>query len=321
MTGCSGRTAADSTTANETVQTATNAPTADVPAFSADSAYRNIERQVAMGFRTPGSEGHARCGQFILSELARYGADTVIQQKATVTTHRGKQITATNILGRFNTSAPRRILIAAHYDTRPWADEDSDKTNHTSPIAGANDGGSGVGVALELARLVGAQSPQIGVDFLFTDAEDSGAHDDSAETQNTWCLGSQYWAEYNPYTPADRPVFGIVLDMVGGKDALFYREYFSEHIAPVINRKIWETASQLGIDRFINEARGAVTDDHIYITAAGIPCIDIIECANPATGSFPPYWHTTSDNMDIISHDTLLDVGRVITHVIYTEKP
>lgn len=297
--------------------------TVAVPQFDADSAYDRVAEQVAMGYRTPGSEGHSRCRQYIVDRLKAYGADSVSLQNGSVKTWDGNTVPATNIMASFNSRAPRRILLAAHYDTRPWADEDNSDANHSQPIAGANDGASGVGVLLEIARLVGQTAPQVGVDMLFTDVEDSGAHggdDEDSADSDSWCLGSQYWAKNNPYTATTRPAFGILLDMVGGKDARFYREYFSDYNAANINTKVWNAARRLGIDRFVNERRGAVTDDHIYISRAGIPCIDIIECANSETGSFPPYWHTTGDTMDIIDRGTLCDVGRTVTYVIYSEK-
>ncbi len=288
--------------------------------FDADSAYAHIARQLDFGPRVPGTDAHTRCADYLTSAFAAYGADTILTHRSDVTTYDGRTLPARNILARFNTSAPRRILIAAHYDTRPWADEDPDPANRDKPIPGANDGASGVGVALELARQLGLQSASIGVDFLMVDAEDMGPRADE-DTSDGWCLGSAAWASALPYQPVDRPAYGILLDMVGGDGAIFTREYFSERQAPGAVAKVWDTADREGVSRFVNSVAGAVTDDHINISRAGIPCIDIIECANSDTGSFPPYWHTIADDLSHISKATLSDVGRTLMRVIYTEKP
>lgn len=306
--------------ADETAGEQTGVTARSWPQFNADSAYEFTARQVAMGPRVPGTNAHSRCREYIIGNMEAYGADTVFTQQATVKAFDGTQLPMHNIMARFNTKASRRILIAAHYDTRPWADEDKDETQRKKPIDGANDGASGVAVAMELARNIGKQSPGIGVDFLFTDVEDYGSHDEDDPEGTSWALGSQYWADHCPYTPLQRPFYGILLDMVGGHDAYFYREYFSERYAPWVNAKIWGAASAEGIGRFIDQPNGGVTDDHIFITKAGIPCVDIIECANAATGSFPKTWHTMDDNMENIDRATLGDVGRTLMRVIYTEQ-
>ncbi len=294
--------------------------TAEWPAFNADSAYAFVEAQVAMGPRVPGTPPHIRCRDFIIDKMESYGADTVILQSDRVVAFNGDKLPMHNIIARFNTAAPRRILIAAHYDTRPWADHDAAESNHSKPIDGANDGASGVGVALELARNLAISTPDIGVDFLLTDVEDYGTSDNTPDEDSSWALGAQYFADNSPYTPADRPAYGILLDMVGGRNARFYREYFSEQGARWVTSKVWQAAKAEGITRFINDVRGAITDDHLFITQAGIPCIDIIECANPQTGAFPPTWHTLADNMESIDAATLGDVGKTLMRVIYTES-
>ena len=290
--------------------------------FSADSAYAYIERQVAFGPRVPGSDGHKACRDWLVSTLESFSPDTLVVQNAQVTAFNGDVLPISNIFAGYNMAAPKRVLLVAHWDTRPWADRESSAVDRTKPIPGANDGGSGVGVLMEIARNISHEKPEIGVDFLFTDVEDYGAggDDEDPESETSWCLGSSYWAE-NPYYTADnRPSFGILLDMVGGRGARFYREHFSEAFASWVNGKIWKAAKDEGIVRFVDERRGAVTDDHLFINRSRIPCVDIIECANPETGSFPPYWHTTADNMAKIDTATLGEVGRTIMRVIYTEK-
>lgn len=313
LAGCAGK-ASTETTVKEAAERAQR------PEFNADSAYSYVAHQVAIGPRVPGTDEHKECSQYIELELARHGADTVWTQSATVTTHTGATVPMRNIMAQFNASAPKRILIAAHYDTRPWADNDPDESRRDQPIAGANDGASGVGVILELARNIGALHPETGVDFLLTDVEDSGSSGEG-NTEATWSLGTQYWADHSPYTPATRPAFGIVLDMVGGRDARFHREYTSDRLARGIVDKVWGTAAKSPYaDRFPNYTGGAIVDDHLYINGAGIPCIDIVECANASTGSFPPTWHTHDDNMENIDPATLKAVGETVMSVIYNEK-
>lgn len=289
--------------------------------FNSDSAYAYAGQQVAFGPRVPGTPGSRACADYIIDNLQRFRADTVTVQTGEVKAFNGDVLPITNIMASFNPGAPRRILLAAHYDTRPWADEDPDPANRSKPIDGANDGASGVGVILELARNIGATNPEIGVDFLLTDLEDYGERDaDESTSSSSWALGAQYFARNQIYTPTQRPQYGILLDMVGGKNARFYREYFSERDAQWLNTKVWQAAKTEGIARFIDQRHGAITDDHLFIGQAGIPCIDIIECANEQTGSFPPYWHTMADDMTNIDRQTLSDVGRTLMRVIYSER-
>ena len=285
--------------------------------FNADSAYNFVKKQVDFGPRVPGTEGHLKCATWLVTELGRYSADTILEQKTTVTAFNGDKLPINNIFAQFNKTATKRILLLAHWDTRPWADAEKDKSKHNTPILGANDGGSGVGVLLEIARCLGQKQPTIGVDILLTDAEDYG----TSGGDDTWCLGTQYWVKNMPYEMGQLPAYGILLDIVGGIDAKFYREYFSERFASRINDKVWAMANASGYGtRFINSTEGAVTDDHYHINMAGIPCIDIIECANPMTGSFPPTWHTLKDDMNSIDRNSLKAVGQTVLNTIYNEQ-
>lgn len=290
--------------------------------FNADSAYNFIERQVAFGPRVPNTPVHDSCAEYLISEFERLGADTVIVQRGTVKAHTGEDLNIVNILGRINPRALRRVLLVAHWDTRPWADNDPNYEMRDKPIPGANDGGSGVGVVLEIMRNLAKTHPNVGVDFLLTDAEDYGSQKGFAGGQNTWCLGTQYFIENGmPYSPDNMPVYGILLDMVGGKDARFHFEHFSRYNAPKPCLRIWSEAQSLGYDNvFINKIGGTITDDHIFLTNAGIPTCDIIETVNVQTGGFPPTWHTHNDNMSNISTETLRAVGETILNVIYKEK-
>lgn len=285
----------------------------EVPSFSADSAFRNVSRQVAFGPRIPRSDAHDRCRKWLAAELSRYGADTVICQTADLPDF-GPM---TNIMGRFGSEKAERVLLLAHWDSRPVADEEVDPAKRTMPIDGANDGASGVGVLLELARIIGNSSPRIGVDILFVDAEDSGNEGD----EDSWARGSQYFVENMPYGVTEAmPRYAVLLDMVGGDGAVFPREMFSNSYARHIVDKIWTTAAENDMaKRFVNRVGGAVNDDHLPLIRAGIPTVDIIETAHPKTGSFNPTWHTLQDNIDNIDPETLGDVGRLITLLIYSE--
>jgi Zn-dependent M28 family amino/carboxypeptidase len=273
-----------------------------------------VARQVAFGPRTPRSEGHAACGAWLVAELRRHGADTVVEQTAELDDF-GPML---NIMARFNLKASKRILLLAHWDTRPWADEDPDPANHAKPIDGANDGGSGVAVLLELARQLGAKSPTVGVDILLVDAEDSGNSGDD----DSWARGTQYWVERMPYGASEpMPAYAILLDMVGGRNAVFPREQFSNANAPQVVNRCWKVAEQLGYaSTFSNKLGGAINDDHLPLLKAGIPAIDIIESAHPETGSFNPVWHTMSDNLDNVDATTMGIVGQVLAQLIYSEQ-
>lgn len=285
--------------------------------FNADSAYEFVKAQVECGPRVPGTKGHADCAAYIIDRLRKSGADTIIEHKTSVDNFKGESLPINNILARFNPEKSRRVLLLAHWDTRPWADNDPDPANHSRPVPGANDGASGAGVLLELARIFGKENPEVGLDLLFVDGEDSGAE----QQDMSWCLGTQKWITQMPYKASNLPTYAILLDMVGGRDAKFTREYVSEQFAPSVNDRVWAMAAASGFgDRFANRVAGAVVDDHLFINRAGIPCIDIIECANETTGSFPPAWHTIDDTMDHIDPATLKAVGQTVANVIYNER-
>lgn len=281
----------------------------------ADSLFSFVEQQVALGPRTPGTYAHSTCGNLIVHLLGKFGVDSVVEQRVPVTTYDGKQFTARNIMGCINPGSTRRVLLVAHYDTRPWADNDPDRQAHATPVMGANDGASGVAVLLEAARLLGRDVPEgLGVDLLFVDMEDYG---ESGGDETTWCLGTQEWVKAMPYSSVNKPSYGILLDMVGGRDACFHREYFSDEGAAQHVDRIWAVARESGYaDRFVNSRGGAVVDDHLFITRAGIPCVDIIESINPHTGSFNPTWHTTADDLSGIDRKTLKAVAQTVLNAV-----
>lgn len=293
-----------------------------VPEFNADSAYAHVAMQVAFGPRVPGTAAHRACGDALVARLKGLGAD-VIEQTGEVTIYTGARLPLRNIFARFKPAAKDRILLLAHWDTRPFADKDDERRNE--PIDGANDGASGAGVLLEVARLMAAKDHGPGVDILFTDVEDhgqpSGAIQMDESSMNTWALGAQYFAK-NPPVPGYTARFGILLDMVGAKGALFYREALSMQYAPSVVNKVWRTAESIGHgDRFIQETKYFVgIDDHVPINQQlRIPTIDIIQY-DPATQAFGPYWHTHDDNMEVIDRETLRAVGRTVVAVVWQER-
>ena len=290
----------------------------NVPAFDADSAWVFVENQVKFGPRVPNSEAHVACGNYLASELKRFGAQ-VYEQEATLTAYNGTQLKAKNIIGSYNPENSKRVLLFAHWDSRPYADHDKDPANQMKPIDGADDGASGVGVLLEMARQFSIKSPAIGIDIIFFDAQDYGTPEFVKEyKENTWCLGAQVWAK-NPHVKGYKADFGILLDMVGAKNASFFKEATSMRYAPQIVELVWSTARDLGYGKFfINAEGGAITDDHQYvILGRNIPCIDIIYTDPESDNGFGPHWHTQNDTMDNIDRETLKAVGQTVLQVVY----
>jgi Zn-dependent M28 family amino/carboxypeptidase len=243
----------------------------------------------------------------------------VYEQEATLTAYNGTQLKAKNIIGSYNPENSKRVLLFAHWDSRPYADHDKDPANHKKPIDGADDGASGVGVLLEMARQFSIKSPAIGIDIIFFDAEDYGTPEFVKEyKENTWCLGAQFWAK-NPHVKGYKADFGILLDMVGAKNASFFKEATSMRYAPQIVEEVWSTARDLGYGKFfINAEGGAITDDHQYvILGRNIPCIDIIYTDPESDNGFGPHWHTQNDTMDNIDRETLKAVGQTVLQVVY----
>ncbi len=277
--------------------------------FVADSAKAYVDTQCAFGPRVPGTPAHSQCAQWLQQQLTRW-CDTVYAQHAQVTTFDGTRLNITNLVGAVNPAAQKRLLIVAHWDCRPWADQDPDPARRREPVMGANDAASGVAVMLELARIMHAQRPEVGVDLLMTDAEDWGQENDD----DSWALGTQHWAAH-PHVEGYQPAFAILLDMVGARGAQFAPEYFSTQYAPSAVTLVWDTARQAGYANFfVNRSGGAVTDDHVPINRAGIPCIDIIDMRGDG---FFSGWHTTHDTPDVIDSSTLKAVGQTLASLIY----
>lgn len=297
-----------------------------VPKINPDSVYFFVKKQVDFGPRVPNSKAHRNAGDYFIETFKKYGAQ-VVAQEFTSPSYDGQQLALRNIIASFYPEKQKRILLAAHWDTRPFADKDKEKPN--APMDGANDGASGVGVLLEIARNLNESSaPDVGVDIILFDGEDWGEREGEQRShplpeglKEWWCLGSQYWAKHK-HKPNYVAYYGILLDMVGGKNARFPREGFSLEYAPSIVEKVWNTASRLGYAHvFVRKNDGGITDDHRFVSEIGkIPMIDIV-CADPVTGYFGDFHHTRNDNMDIISKETLQIVGDVVLNVLYYEEP
>ena len=286
-----------------------------IPSFNADSAYHFVERQVAFGPRIPNTLAHEQAGNYFVETLKRYGADITIQEFQQEN-FEGYALNLKNIVASFNPGKQKRILLAAHWDTRPCSDKDKEKPSATFP--GANDGASGVGVLLEVARVLHNDSlPAVGVDIILFDGEDWGEPEGRPEW---WCLGSQHWSK-NKHKPNYSAYYGILLDMVGAKNAQFHREGYSMEFAPSIVKKVWGHAHRLGYSHvFINKTQPGITDDHLFVnTLARIPMINIVHF-EPGIGYFGSFHHTQRDNMEIISAEMLGIVGTTILNVIYHEQ-
>jgi hypothetical protein len=289
--------------------------------FDADSAYAYVDKQVAFGPRVPNTEAHRKCAAYLEASLRRFTTNVIVQ-RGTVNAYDGTPLHFSNIIGSFNPDAKVRVLLVSHWDSRPFADHDPVISNRRTPVPAANDGASGVGVLIEIARQLKIKQPSIGVDILFVDVEDYGAPEDAvSEARDDWALGSQYWAK-NPHKPGYKPRYGVLLDMVGAADARFTLEGTTMNYAPDIARKIWRIGEQLGYGSYFStEETNGITDDHTYINQIiKIPTIDIIQNDPSTPSGFYKNWHTTLDNMDGISRETLRAVGTTVLTAVYNEK-
>ena len=287
----------------------------EVPVFSSDSAYAYIKAQVDLGPRNPNTLGHVEVQRYLTDKLKGYAGDNLVfVQRFTHIGYGTDTLQLGNIVASFNPTATDRIMLSAHYDTRPRADQDTERPEEA--ILGADDGGSGVGVLLEFARMFKDNTPPIGVDIVLFDGEDYGASGDIS----SYFLGSRYWSQ-NPPVPGYQPRFGILLDMVGGVNASFPKETNSASYAPNLIDEVWKIGAEKGYeDIFIDEPGGNVQDDHVIVHQyRNIPIIDIINHrAGPGFNVvFPVYWHTHRDDMRVISKETLQAVGDVVAELIY----
>jgi peptidase M28-like protein len=292
------------------------------PTFNSDSAFQFVVDQVNFGPRVPGTKEHNNCALWLEDKLSSYGA-TVIVQKFKARTYDNITRNGKNIIASYNKNEEKRILLMAHWDTRPFADHDDNPDFHNTPIDGANDGASGVAVLLEMARHFQQKAPEVGIDIVLFDLEDWGPPHEMQITYDVenWGLGSQYWSQ-NPHVYGYQASFGILLDMVGAKNAEFRREYHSDREAKFVVDLLWNTAVDMGYHNvFIDEPGGQITDDHYFVNKyARIPSIDIIHLdPNSKNRSFFDHWHTINDKIEHIDKQNLQIVGDVMMTVVYNE--
>ncbi len=299
-------------------------PVVKAPDFNADSAYSYIDQQVAFGPRVPNTKEHEACGDYLIATLKRLGAEVTVQEFE-ATAFDGTKLQLRNIVGSFRPDLKKRVLLAAHWDTRPFSDQEKDpEADLKKPIDGANDGASGVGILMEVGRSIQSdlKNLNVGVDLMFFDGEDYGEpefYEGVSQVRDSYCLGSQYWAN-NRHVAGYHAYYGILLDMAGGKGAHFYQEGVSLQFAPTIVKKVWDQGHALGYGEFfVRQPTYPITDDHVYVNRSGIPMIDIID-HDPASDSFfGHYWHTHKDNMEVIDKKTLKAVGQTLLGVLYSE--
>jgi hypothetical protein len=292
------------------------------PHFNADSAYYFIEQQVKFGPRVPNTPPHRLCKKYLKKQLEQHGAK-VLMQKFQAFSFDNKNLKLCNIIGSFNPACIQRILLAAHWDTRPFADKDT--ISKQTPIMGANDGASGVGILLEIARIISQMPPKnIGIDIIFFDGEDYGPpewYKDKLTNQvSFWCLGSRFWSQHmhqQNYTAN----YGILLDMVGSKHATFYQEGWSSHFTPKYLARIWNIAHELGHEKYFikQPSQHYILDDHYFVNKhAAIPMINIIDHCLAPKNCFPSYHHTHADDLNLIDKQTLKAVGETVLQAIYS---
>ncbi len=256
------------------------------------------------GPRIPGTPGHDRTGDWILERL-HATADSVVVQAFTHVTRQGQTLHLRNFLARFRPAAAERVLLLAHWDTRPHADQSANLGQQRLPVPGANDGASGVAVLLGVADALKAKSPATGVDLLFVDGEDFG---NFTADSNDVLMGSRYFAAHEP--PGYPPLFAVLFDMVADKDQQFYYEGNSQAFAPEVVERVWHTAADLGYGRiFIPGVKHTLIDDHVALQKAGIHAIDVVDFDYP-------YWHTTEDTIDKVSAASLQVVGDIAVALV-----
>jgi glutaminyl-peptide cyclotransferase len=274
-------------------------------AFDADRAFFYLQAQVAFGPRVAGSPAHQQCLDYLQRELS-YFADSVWTQPFTYhSVDRNETLSLTNIVGRFAPQKRDRVLLCAHWDSRPFADQDRDPMNHGIPIPGANDGASGVAILLELARQLASSPVTPGVDIVFFDGEDYGREGNLDD----YLLGAKNYAKNLP-EPAPR--FVVLLDMVGDKDLHIPQEVYSKRSAAPILDKIYDAAKRVKASAFERRDGIPVVDDHIPFLQAGIPAVDLIDFDYP-------YWHTLEDTPEHCSAKSLDQVGRTLLDMLRHE--
>lgn len=287
-------------------------PRVQIPSSNVDSVFSYVEKQLDFGYRIPGTPEHVACKDWLVNKFKSYGAE--VQEQAFKASFFDKvDQQAYNIIASYNPNHQQRVILAAHWDSRMVAEKDADTAKKDSPIHGADDGGSGVAALLEIARQISINPIDLGVDIILFDAEDNGNSNDNY----SWCLGSQYWSK-NKHKSGYNAEFGILLDMIGAKNATFPKEGNSITYAKKYHDKVWSLAQRMGYkDLFLNQPFGAINDDHWHVnTIAKIPMLDIIN-HDLSRNTFGTYHHTHDDNIDVIDKTILRTVTQVVLATIY----
>lgn len=274
------------------------------PAASIDSVMVHVERQLALGPRVPGSTARDQAARYLARTLERYGARVSLQSFEVDDPYASGRLRLINIVASFEPERTRRLLLCAHYDSRPWADQEADSLLWLTPIPGAVDGAACVAVLVEIARLVGQQSPnEIGVDIVLFDGEDYGKQGDI----DYYLLGSKYFAaNLRGY----RPTGAILLDMVGGRGTHVRREAFSKEHAPEWLAFVFARADSLDLDYFEAVDAPPMFDDHVPLLKAGIEAIDLFGYDFAA-------WHTLGDNASQVDPQKLTQVVTLLRDIVY----
>jgi acetylornithine deacetylase/succinyl-diaminopimelate desuccinylase-like protein len=277
-------------------------PAAATPPFSGARAMELLVELCDLGPRVPGTEAHAQARAYVRDHLAENGATVEIMEFEAQLPRFEHPVRLSNIIGRFAPDRSDRVLIGAHWDSRPWADQDPDSTRHREPVLGANDSASGCAVLLALAETLASEPAAYGVDLVFFDGEDAGVSGDL----RSYCLGSQEYVR----RMAAPPVFVIILDMVGDRDLTLHPERYGLQMAPQLQRYVWERARLLGIRQCVDAPVVDVFDDHVPFLEAGVPAIDLIDFDYT-------YWHTVEDTPDKCSAASLQVVGELVSSLIF----
>ena len=284
----------------------------NVPRFDEDHAFSYLVAQCDFGPRNPGSDGYYACLDYLITELDQSANEIILQDFSYQERRYNKQYNLENIIARFNPDSEFQTVISAHWDTRPWADQEDLRQDRDQPIIGANDGASGVAILLELAKIMGENPPPIGVNLVFFDGEDLGVPGEN----ETYCQGSRFFAKN---LPIPRPDEAINLDMVGDKQLVLPIERYSLEYHPKLVRHLWDRAKDMGLDAFIGRVDYAIYDDHIPLNEiAGIPSIDIIDFKYP--NSYANFWHTMNDIPENCSEESLGQVGALMVDYIYNRE-
>ncbi|MCA9099637.1 MAG: M28 family peptidase [Planctomycetales bacterium] len=276
-------------------------PNAENP-FDGARSYGYLKAICELGPRVSGSPGMSAQQEMLTQHFTKLGAKVTPQRFRYRHPQDGSAVEMANLIIEWNPEAKDRVLLCAHYDTRPYPDRDPQ--NPQGEFIGANDGGSGVALMMELGNLMSRLDPKLGVDFVLFDAEEFvfGPND-------RYFLGSEYFArQYVAEPPAHKYRWAVLLDMVGDADLEIFQERNSlswRESRPLI-KEIWQTAARLGIDEFVDRPKYEIQDDHLrlYYTAK-IPSVDVIDFDYPA-------WHTEADRPEACSAESLAKVGWVM---------